>query len=183
MTMGPVEPTANATVTSWLVTLKLPPCAAAAPAAQRPAIDPVTLAVEFWETIPLPRPRPSIPPGFAITGKPAYLVTDGTVAPRQFQQQTPLGPLTISTHGSYLVDWGDGTTPTWTGPYGQEGRAYPNGTMLHTFDNAGTVTVTVQEVWTATWHLGTATGALNALRTTAAIAAFPIEQLQAVITG
>ena len=180
--LGPANPVPNATIASWAAAQHLPPCPTGAGPAL-PPINPGTLAVRFWQTIPLPVPKPSIPPGYAITGKPAYLVTNGTLAPAPYQQTTPLGPLTITARGSYLIDWGDGTLPTWAGPYRQEGRAYPNGNIFHTYDNTATLTVTVREVWTATWALGPATGALNTLQTTATIAAFPVEQLQAVITG
>ncbi len=146
-------------------------------------MDPGELAIQFWQTIPLPVPHPSIPPDYAITGMPAYLVTDGTLAPAPYQRQTPLGPLSITAHGSYLIDWGDGTSPTWSGPYQQEGLPYPNGKVVHTYDNVGTVTVTVQEVWTATWRLGAATGKLTTLRTTATIPDFAVRQVQAVLTG
>ena len=43
--------------------------------------------------------------------------------------------------------------------------------------------VTVREVWTATWALGPAHGALNTLQTTGVVAGFPVRQLQAVITN
>jgi hypothetical protein len=99
------------------------------------------------------------------------------------QRQTPLGPLYITARGGYLVDWGDGTAPTWAGPYEQEGRPYPNGNISHTYDNVGTVTVTVQEMWTATWRLGAASGQLMALRTTATIHDLQIKQIQSVLTG
>jgi hypothetical protein len=138
--------------------------------------------VQFWRTIPLPVPHPSIPPGYAITGKLAYLVTDGTVAPARYEKPTPLGALSISARGSYLVDWGDGTFPTWTGPYGEEGGPYPDGLIFHTYDNTGSVTVTLREVWTATWALGSDHGVLAALQTTATVADFSVRQLQAVIT-
>jgi hypothetical protein len=162
----------------------LGPCPAAhAGAAPLPPINPAALAVQFWQTIPLPVPHPSIPPGYAITGKLAYLVTSGPVAPTRYQRTTPLGPLTITARGSYLIDWGDGTLPTWTGPYDYEGGPYPDGKIFHTYDNVGTVTVTVRELWTATWALGPAHGDLTALHTTATIAGFPVQQLQAVITG
>jgi hypothetical protein len=71
----------------------------------------------------------------------------------------------------------------WTGPYPQEGRPYPDGTIFHTYDNTGSETVTVEEVWTATWSLGPAHGELQALRTTASIAGFQVQQIQAVVTG
>jgi len=153
------------------------------PAPPRVVATPATLATQFWQTIPLPVPRPTIPPAFAVTGKRAYLVTDGTVEPARYVRPTPLGPLTIHAHGSYRVDWGDGSSPTWTGPYLREGVGYPNGTIFHTYDTTGEVTVTVQEVWTATWSLGAAVGTLEGLHTTAVIAGFPVEQIQAVSTG
>ncbi len=183
MALGPADPTPNAAVAAWLATLNLPNCTTPGGGPAPPPIDPAVLAVHFWQTIPLPRPRPQIPPGYAITGRPAYLVTDGTLAPARYEQSTPLGPLTVDAHGSYLVDWGDGTSPTWTGPYLSEGLAYPNGNIFHTFDDVGTVTVTVREVWTATWRLGAASGALSALRTTAAIPGFVVRQIQAIVTG
>ena len=114
---------------------------------------------------------------------PAYLVTNGTLAPSPYQRQTPLGPLYITARGSYLVDWGDGTVPAWAGPYKYEGRPYPNGNISHTYDNVGTVTVTVQEVWTASWRLGAANGQLTALRTTAALHNFTIKQIESILTG
>ena len=82
-----------------------------------------------------------------------------------------------------MVDWGDGTLPAWTGPYDQEGHPYPNGNISHTYDNVGAVTVMVQEVWTASWRLGAASGNLTALHTTASIPGFPVRQIQAVLTG
>jgi hypothetical protein len=176
-------------------------CPTAAPAAARPAapaaptagggtptpapppIDPATLAVSFWRTIPLPAPHPTIPPGYAITGLPAYLVTHGELRPASYAQSTPLGPLTVTAIGQYLIDWGDGTAPVWCGPYAEEGRAYPNGNIAHTYDITGRYTVTVVEIWTARWQLGGASGILTGLRTQATIPAFRVGQLQAVITG
>lgn len=143
------------------------------------AVNPAVLAAQFWQTIPLPVPKPTIPPGYAITGKPAYLVTDGTVDPPSWTNATPLGPLTVTAHGTYRVDWGDGST---TGPFSAEGQPYPQGSIVHTYDVAGTATVTVTEQWTATWTLGAAGGALQQLQTQAAIPDLRIQQLQAVLT-
>ena len=157
--LGPSTPALNSAVAGILAILtcrvvSAPPAAPVAPvraalARAAPAIDPGELAVQFWQTIPLPGPHPSIPPNYAVTGMPAYLVTNGTLAPSPYQRQTPLGPLYITARGSYLVDWGDSTVPAWAGPYKYEGRPYPDGNISHTYDNVGTVTVTVQEVWTA----------------------------------
>jgi hypothetical protein len=143
----------------------------------------VELAVSYWTTIPLPVPRPSVPPGYAVTGKPAYLVTGGTIRPAPFVRPTPLGLLTIRASGTYSVDWGDGSTPTWTGPYQQEGQPWPTGTITHTFDVAGTYQVTLRETWTAVWTLAGTGGVLAALHTQASVDGFRVEQLQALITG
>src|SRR5947209_8174053 len=56
----------------------------------------------------LGRPAPSIAPGYALAGKLGYLETHAQTE-RQFSNPTPLGPLTISARGTFLVDWGDGT--------------------------------------------------------------------------
>lgn len=143
-------------------------------------VTPQQLAAQFWDTIPLPVPHPSIPPGYAITGKPAYLVTNGTLAPQAYETTTILGPLSVTAHGTYTVHWGDGTTG---GPYNAEGLPYPNGNISHTYDNVGTVTVTVDEAWTATWSLAGAGGTLTQLQTEATIPNFDIRQIQAVITS
>lgn len=166
---------------SGACTPTIPVVAAAQP--KPPPATPRTYAVQFWQTIPLPAPKPNIPPGYALAGKTAYLVTDGQTHPPTYTENTPLGPLTVTAAGSYEVDWGDGTVPTWTGPYDMEGRPYPNGQITHTYDDAGTYTVTVQENWTATWALAGQTGGLTGLRTTGAIPGFEVEQAQAIITN
>jgi hypothetical protein len=104
----------NRLMKNLLVDFAACPPPVAGPAAPAVLPDPAALAEQFWQTIPLPSPRPSIPPGYAITGKPAYLVTDGTVAPAPFTEPTPLGLLTVTPHGTYHVVWGDGAS---TGPF------------------------------------------------------------------
>lgn len=183
--MGPANPVPNATVLAWQASLNLPACAAPTnPGAPGPPpLNPATLAVQFWATIPLPRPHPDVPPGWALCGKPAYLVTNGTVGPETWRRATPLGPLTITATGAYRVNWGDPAAPGWQGPYPFEGEPWPNGSISHVYDNVGTVTITLEELWTATWRLGPLTGRLDALHTTTTIAGYPVRQLQAVITG
>jgi hypothetical protein len=178
---GPPHGMVNERVMQFLGTVSLPPC----PKMRKTPVpvDPAALAVQFWKTIPLPVPRPSIPPGYAITGKPAYLVTNGQTAPGPYVFNTPIGTLTISPHGEYSVDWGDGSSPTWTGPYYSEGQPWPDGDITHTFDYVGSYDVVIGEGWTATWSLAGVTGNLGGLRTTATITAFPVQQVQAVITN
>jgi hypothetical protein len=121
-----------------------------------------------------------VPPGYAITGKPAYLVTGGTTDPRPFVRQTPLGSLIISAVGAYQVDWGDGTFPTWCGPYNSEGLPWPNGNIAHTFDDTGYFNITLAEYWTATWTLAGRSGNLSGLRTMASIPHYHVEQVEAL---
>jgi hypothetical protein len=153
-------------------------CPPAPAGATTPAVNPATLAEEFWQTIPLPVPKPTIPPGYVITGKTAYLVTDGTVAPAAFVEPTSLGLLTVTAHGTYSVDWGDGSSG---GPYTSEGTGYPNGQIVHTYERTGTVRVTLRETWTATWTLGAAAGTLDQLATQGTIPGLDVRQIQAVI--
>jgi hypothetical protein len=189
MALGPADPVPNATVSAWLATVHYPNCPPPPPAAPGhpapalPVLDPVTLAVQFWHTIPLPVPKPTIPPGYAVTGKDAYLVTNGTTRPAPYVDNTPLGQLTVTATGQYLVNWGDIHQPGWAGPYSSEGEPWPNGVITHVYDFAGTVDVTVEEEWTAVWRLAGASGTLNGLHTAATIPGFRVEQLQAVLTN
>jgi hypothetical protein len=76
--------------------------AQAPPSQAVPAIDPGALAVQFWQTIPLPVPHPSIPPNYAVTGMPAYVVTNGTLAPSPYQLLLArmMGPGVCHEHGT-----------------------------------------------------------------------------------
>lgn len=154
----------------------------AAPAeAPAKAVAPQTLAEQFWRTIPLPAPKPSVPPGYAVTGLRAYLVTGGTTDPAAYREETPLGELTVRATGRYLVDWGDPHDPGTDGPYTSEGEPWPDGTIVHTYDYMGTYTVTVTEDWSATWALGGETGTLSGLHTQATITGLRVEELEGVI--
>ena len=150
-------------------------------AAAVPQPTPTQVATKFWDTIRLPVPRPTTRPDYAITGKLTYLQAGDTNTPAPWTRQTPFGPLTITAHGTYTVNWGD-ATPT-SGPYTNPGGPYPSGTITHTYDNTGTVTITVHEAWTATWNIGTFHGTLRDLHTTGTDPGFVIRQIQAVITG
>lgn len=141
-------------------------------------VSAVTLALRFWRTIDLPTPHASVPPGWAITGKPAYLVTSGTGDPAPYRDATPLGELTLAAVGTYRVNWGDGIA---TGPYHSAGLPWPSGRITHTYTTVGTYRIVVSESWSATWRLGGAGGTLTGLVTTVTIPDFPVKQVQAVI--
>ncbi len=74
-------------------------------------LTPAQVAEPFVRTIPMPVPRPRIPPGHAITGLPAYLETRGTLSHRVGPEPTELGPIEVHATGAYYVDWGDGSQP------------------------------------------------------------------------
>lgn len=148
-----------------------------APGQAEPIVTRAMIVAQYWERIPLPKPRPSIAPGRAITGKLGYLETNGDVT-HTFRTDTFFGPLEISAHGSYTVNWGDGQT---TGPYSFEGRPWPEGRITHEYLHVGSYDIVVTERWTANWNFAGERGVLRTLQTTGRIDDFPVEQIQAVI--
>lgn len=148
-----------------------------APGEAAPVETRAMVAARLWEVISLPRPRPSIAPGRAITGKPAYLETKGATT-FSYAVQTVFGALHFTAIGSYMVSWGDGVQG---GPFSVEGRPWPDGQITHEYLVVGQYSVVVTERWTATWSLGAESGVLRTLQTSGRIENFPVEQIQAVI--
>lgn len=153
-----------------------PPCP---PVEGQPAAQdtPAQFAARFWERVPLPVPRPYIAPGWAITGKLAYLETRGETT-KVYRADTPFGPLEINATGTYVVDWGDGEQ---SGPHSFEGKAWPEGEITHDYVWARTYDIAVTERWVARWSLGGQSGILRQLATRGSIDDFPARQIQAVI--
>jgi hypothetical protein len=157
----------------WLTLVaQFPMC----PGVTRAGPSPATLAAVFWGEVPLPKPAPHIEPGWAMTGRLAYLETQAPLT-QTFTRDTPLGPLTITATGEFDVDWGDGTT---SGPHAYAGAPWPDGRITHAYVHTGAVNVTLSERWHATWHLGSASGDLTALRTEGRIDGLPVREVQAV---
>lgn len=158
-----------------------PPCPAQGRSgAQQAQIEtPAMTARRMWEEVALPIPKPHIQPGRAITGKLAYLETNGRTT-HTYSNSTVFGQLEIVATGSYTVDWGDGHK---TGPHRFEGGPWPDGPITHEYLDVGAYDIVVTENWSATWRLGGETGVLRTLQTTGRIDDFPVEQLQAVIKG
>ncbi len=140
-------------------------------------LDPEVYAIRFWHEIPLPKPQPHIAPGWMITGKYAYLETNGERS-HTYTSDTPLGPLVLKAKGRYYVDWGDGTKD---GPYDFEGGPWPDGKITHTYIDVGTYDVVVTEEWSSTWSIGQFGGTLGGLRTEGTIPDFRVEQIQVVV--
>lgn len=135
------------------------------------------VAMRYWERVVLPKPQPSIAPGRAITGKRAYLETNGQLT-HTFTTDTVFGPLQIVAKGSYTIDWGDGET---SGPHAFEGKAWPDGRITHEYLKIGSYDIVVTEKWSASWSFADESGVLRSLQTTGQINDFSVEQIQAVI--
>jgi hypothetical protein len=147
------------------------------PAQVGDVLDPGVVAVSYWESIPIPKPRPHIAPGWGITGKPAFLETNGQLT-FDYSTDTPIGGLTIRAKARYYVDWGDGEEG---GPYAFEGRAWPDGRIVHEYIWKGEKDVVVTARWDATWELAGRSGVLRDRDVTAGIDDFPVREIQAVI--
>ncbi|MGI9032429.1 MAG: hypothetical protein ACR2HY_01825 [Acidimicrobiales bacterium] len=153
------------------------PMCPAAPGDPKAADDPRPYAVQGWEEAKLPAPQPYIGPGWAITGKLAYLETKGQRR-LTFTKDTPVGPLRIDAVGRYYVDWGDGEK---TGPHSTEGGPWPDGEINHMYINVGRYNVVVTERWNAQWSIGASSGTLAGQQTVGRIDNFRVEQIQAVV--
>lgn len=161
----------------WAVADRTYPRCAGSPT---PDTTPATEANSYWRVAGqdlLPKPVPHIAPGWMLAGKMAYLEA-GSTPTAHFDHPTPLGLLTIDATSKLFVDWGDGGT--LDGPHAGSGGPWPNGTITHSWTTARTYDVTVTQRWTATWHLGQATGQLAGLATEGTIDDFEVRQLQAV---
>lgn len=101
----------------------------------------------------LPRPEPSVPPGYAMTGMAAYLVTDHELAygPVDHAVDLEIFQLTVRVTGTgtTTVDWGDGTVLT----YDQPGLAYPDGEVTHTYADAGAVNIEIIDSWSLNYDV------------------------------
>lgn len=174
---------ANAAVTSRLDYLRpsyggLCPGAAADPAVAALMPSPQQVALSFLQDFTLPAPQPVVAPGWALTGKTAYL--DSNAQPTaQAGYDTVLGPLTFEARWTHLtVDWGDGRGPL---RYDSLGGPWPDGDVTTVYGDTATVAIDVVQYWTLTWNVGGGGGQIDGMSSTATIPDFQIRQLQAVI--
>lgn len=159
------------------------PAPPAAPGAvPAPAVDPAVVAAEmataFWHEVALAHPRPFVAPGWAITGKQAFLETRMPLAQR-FAKETPLGPLRITSAATITVDWGDGTR---TVAARTAGAPWPHGDLTHTWTTRGEVDVAVRAAWSARWSLGAFAGTLDRVTTSATLEDLPVREVQGLRT-
>lgn len=154
------------------------PDAAADPAVAAFLPTPEQVALSFLQDFTLPAPQPEVAPGWALTGKTAYLVSNAQPT-AQAGFDTVLGPLTFDAESTHLtVDWGDGRGPL---RYDSLGAPHPDGDVTTVYGDVGTVTIDVVQHWTLTWDVGGTGGQIDGMTSTATIPDFEIRQLQAVI--
>ena len=98
----------NAEMQTFILLRQHPFCPNSPMRTAPPATSPAQLALLIWQTqIPLPHPAPYIAPGYAITGKRAYLeIRDNpSLSPQHFNE---LGyDITVEATSTYDVVWGD----------------------------------------------------------------------------
>ncbi len=144
-----------------------------------PSISPPEIAFAFVRQIVPPGPDPWIAPGYALTGKRAFVETRApTSTPRSYG--TPLGPLGVTLRATTIaVDWGDGTGAD-EGPFESPAKPWPDGEATHTFTVIGNYDVVVTQVWDAEWHLAGQAGIVPGLTSIGRLDGFEAQQLQAV---
>lgn len=131
----------------------------------------------------LPRPEPEIPPGWALTGMTAYLVTHHELTYGPATHTIDLGTFEVTVEitatGRSTVDWGDGTITTHTVP----GTPWPDGEVHHTYRDAGEVTVVVTDRWLVDFTVTspvTITDSVDAVLAGRSISDLEVRQIQAV---
>jgi len=114
-----------------------------------PSAADVVLA--WSQTAILPDPVLVVPPGYAVTGLPAYLEIQ-TPTPWTVNIPDPIWTDTIAVgcvHVAFDVDWGDDSPPLHTTSLG---GPFPDGDVSHAYQTAGTGrTLSVTEQWRCQW--------------------------------
>ena len=169
----------NAEMQTFILLRQHPFCPNSPMRTAPPATSPAQLALLIWQTqIPLPHPAPYIAPGYAITGKRAYLeIRDNpSLSPQHFNE---LGyDITVEATSTYDVVWGDGAESR---DVSSTGGPYPSGNITHVYDNIGTYTVRILQTWHGRYTVNGTTGTIDVpLTTDGAIQGFPVHQLEAV---
>ncbi len=136
----------------------------------------VAAALAWERQVQLPEPSLRIAPGWALTGKTAYLEIMG---PRELNREyEALGyPITIDATSTLDVDWGDGTVER---DLRRRGGPWPDGDITHVYTDVGTYTVTVTQRWTANWRVGAQRGVIADRLLTTGTLQLEARQVQAV---
>jgi hypothetical protein len=147
-------------------------------------IPPAMLRDAITRTIrdDMPRPTVEVPPGYALTGMEAYLVTNHQLEYGPVTHAVDLGiavlDVIVTATGVTEVDWGDGTVATYHTP----GTPWPDGNVTHTYRDTGIVTISVTDIWQVTYRVP-ALGiedTVTAPLPTRTLDDFEVQQVQAV---
>jgi hypothetical protein len=147
-------------------------------------IPPAMLRDAITRTIrdDMPRPTVEVPPGYALTGMEAYLVTNHQLDYGPVTHTVDLGiavlDVIVTATGVTEVDWGDGTVATYHTP----GTPWPDGNVTHTYRDTGIVTISVTDIWQVTYRVP-ALGiedTVTAPLPTRTLDDFEVQQVQAV---
>lgn len=150
------------------------------PGAAAPAVSPGAAAAQIWrDRVQLPVPDPYVAPGKAIVGKNAYLEVRGEHAATPPPFSAFGYSITVSAVvDTYSVNWGDGSPVEH---HSNPGGPWPDGSIRHAFDNAGTYTITVTENWSGRYSVaGGPSGAVPGLLHTVGRFTLRADQVQAV---
>lgn len=135
-------------------------------------------ALDYVRTLPMPRPQPEISaPNGGICGAVHSLDLHIPAALSYTDPDTPFGPLVVRISGSFRVDWGDGTSGTYT----TSGAPWPRSEISHSWSTSSHYDLTITADWTANWTFGSWSGVLSGLRTTGSIPNWPVLEAQAVL--
>jgi len=136
--------------------------------------------LEWVRDAALPPPEPYIAPGYAITGLPAYLESNGHARwTPQDPPETPHGLLEVTAEFAYLmVDWGDGRGPQ---RYDSLGGSYTDGDVHHQYTDIGNYAVQVTQYWKVTASIGDVVMTFDEMYSDAEPLALEVEQVQAVL--
>jgi hypothetical protein len=147
-------------------------------------IPPAMLRDAITRTIrdDMPRPTVEVPPGYALTGMEAYLVTNHQLEYGPVTHTVDLGiavlDVIVTATGVTEVDWGDGTVAIYDTP----GTPWPDGNVTHTYRDTGIVTISATDIWQVTYRVP-ALGiedTVTAPLPTRTLDDFEVQQVQAV---
>lgn len=147
-----------------------------------PATPPPSMTANtFFTTRQLPSPTVQIQPGRAVVGMLAYMQIDAPTSETFLIDDGFGNAITITAGGRFHVDWGDGSPVQDVGS--DHGGPYPDGDITHAYQQAGTVTVTVTESWSASWSsagtLGKLAGTVPHRTTVGRLPNFAVHDVQA----
>jgi hypothetical protein len=117
---------------------------------------PEGVAVPWWVSVSLPSPTFEIPPGEAMAGMRAFLVMDHAEQVGA-TENLPISGALVELEArldDYEIAWGDPERPVYT--TSSRGVPYPGGEgeIVHTYADAGEVTVTVTATWRGFFRIG-----------------------------